>query len=89
MLRIASLRAPRGNCLYYVYSSDGTMTDQMLQAAIQMELDRPKLKKETPIPQVADRTPFRKARKERQRRDRLGPRPRPQGTSHARGRFRS
>ena len=30
MLRLASLRAPRGNCLYYVYSSDGTMTDQML-----------------------------------------------------------
>ena len=59
MVRIASLHAPRENCLYFVYSSDGTMTDQMLQAAIQMELDRPKLKKEVPIPWVADRTPLR------------------------------
>lgn len=34
MLLIASLRAPRENYLY-IYSSDGTMTDPMLQAAIQ------------------------------------------------------
>lgn len=48
----------------HAYSSDGTMTDQMLQAAIQMELERAKLKKEVPISQVADRTLLWQAQKE-------------------------
>ena len=63
MLVIASLRAPRENCLY-IYSSAGTMTDPMLQAAIQMELERAKLKKEVPLSQVADRTLLLQAQKE-------------------------
>jgi hypothetical protein len=38
------------------YSFDGTMTDEALEAAIQMELECSMLQKELPISQVALRT---------------------------------
>lgn len=46
------------------YSVDGTMTDQALQAAIEVELDRAKIKKKVSISQVADRTLIFEAQKE-------------------------
>ena len=46
------------------YSVDGTMTDQALRAAIEVELDRAKIKKEVSISQVADRTLISEAQKE-------------------------
>lgn len=46
------------------YSIDGTMTDEALEAAIQMELERSKVQKELPISQVADRTLLWRAQKE-------------------------
>lgn len=62
-LDAATMRAVLDNYLQ-AYSGDGTMTDPMLQAAIQMELERSKLQKEIPVSQVADRTPLFQAQKE-------------------------
>lgn len=46
------------------YSSDGSLTDQALQALIQYELERSKTKKDVSLSQVADRTPLLQAQKE-------------------------
>ncbi|MGH7929295.1 MAG: hypothetical protein ACREQV_16015, partial [Candidatus Binatia bacterium] len=43
---------------------DGTMTDEALEATIQMELERSKLKKEVPVSQVADWTLLLQAQRE-------------------------
>ncbi|MGH7929363.1 MAG: ABC transporter substrate-binding protein [Candidatus Binatia bacterium] len=46
------------------YSVDGAMTDEALEAAIQMELERSKLKKKVPVSLVADSTLLLQAQRE-------------------------
>jgi ABC-type nitrate/sulfonate/bicarbonate transport system substrate-binding protein len=46
------------------YSSDGTMTDELLKAALEDALRRAKIEKSIPINQIADRTILAEAQKE-------------------------
>jgi ABC-type nitrate/sulfonate/bicarbonate transport system substrate-binding protein len=46
------------------YSSDGTMTDEILKAALEDALRRAKIEKSIPISQIADRTILTEAQKE-------------------------
>jgi ABC-type nitrate/sulfonate/bicarbonate transport system substrate-binding protein len=46
------------------YSSDGTMTDEILKAALEDALRRAKIEKSIPINQIADRTILAEAQKE-------------------------
>jgi ABC-type nitrate/sulfonate/bicarbonate transport system substrate-binding protein len=50
--------------VFPLYSADGTMTDVMLQAALDVEIQRGKIEKKVALSDIADRTLLLEAQKE-------------------------
>jgi ABC-type nitrate/sulfonate/bicarbonate transport system substrate-binding protein len=50
--------------VFPLYSADGTMTDVMLQAALDVEVQRGKIERKVALSEIADRTLLLEAQKE-------------------------
>ena len=50
--------------VFPLYSTDGTMTDQSLQAALDVEVQRGKIERKVALSEIADRTLLLEAQKE-------------------------